>query len=108
MDIYCPKCREPWDMDEIHEAISERYPNRPWEKKGAPGSRERQKAYEPYYEAMKKEFYREGCGIFGTTCSAPAQGRSVLLDELYDALGDDLDGLASEMEDFGIQEMLFD
>lgn len=27
MDIYCPKCGEPWDMDSLHDEISHRLPN---------------------------------------------------------------------------------
>lgn len=30
MDIYCPKCREPWEMDSIHDEVSRRHPNKPW------------------------------------------------------------------------------
>ena len=89
MDIYCPKCREPWDHDSLHEEVD-------WRKyEGKPAS----------YDSVKAEFFKDGCEAltaFGTCCTARPEGRSVVLDELYGLFGDDLDGLMSDLEDFPI------
>ena len=79
MDIYCTRCGEPWDIDYVlHE--------------------------EP------DGFQRTGSVI--TSCPA-CQGRSVALSpkeeerlaiirELAHVAGDDLDGFAADLEDFGL------
>lgn len=30
MDVYCPTCSEPWEMDSIHDEVEQRFPNKPW------------------------------------------------------------------------------
>lgn len=30
MDLYCPKCREPWELDSLHDEVSHRFPDMPW------------------------------------------------------------------------------
>lgn len=104
MDIYCPKCGEPWDMDSLHEEVSEHYPDRPWEKAGPPGSRERQAAYEPYYSQIRQDFRRFGCSAltaYGAKCSTePDTDAAEAMTALLDIMPDDLDGCAAMMEDF--------
>lgn len=96
-DIRCPKCGEPWDMDCIHEAIAEEV------------SREEiqamnQDEYEKnYYNPKKRDFFVNGCSAFGGRCSGSAA--NPLIGMIYAELGDDLDGLAIEMEDM---DYLFD
>lgn len=76
MDIYCPLCGEPWDMDELHEVE------------------------DTDFETARKRFRRDGCAVFGSTHNRPADTdtaeKSALL---FDLLGDDIDGIASLMED---------
>jgi len=77
MDIYCPKCGEPYDNDELHdndEGMS--------------------------YEAASKLFRTKGCSaVFGTRCVPVENNTTRIASALYDVLGDDMDGVASEMED---------
>ena len=78
MDIYCPRCGEPCDMDELHDA---RQP----------------------YNVARRLFFNpaEGCGIVfsDTRCTAR---RTDMGDKAYLAaqlLGDDVDGIASILDD---------
>ena len=83
MDIYCPKCGEPWDNDELHEVVSERHAN------GDTNAT---------YNAVAREFRGKGCEVFGCShgeYSEAAQFAAVA----YDLLGDDMDGAASMMDD---------
>ena len=77
MDIYCTVCGEPWDMDELHEVEGETF------------------------DSSRLRFAREGCGLFGASHNRPADTdtaeKSALL---FDLLGDDVDAIASFMEDF--------
>lgn len=78
MDIYCPKCGEPWDMDCLHEEAQERYgvpyyldqardldPFRPYrphvqqEKNPAYNG----DAYGEHYKDVRRQFQTEGCGL---------------------------------------------
>ena len=83
MDIKCPKCREPWDNDTIHDYADEI------------GST---------YAEVSKLFRTKGCGVafdeWGITCEK-AEG-SETLSVLADLLGDDIDGYASMVEDLGL------
>jgi hypothetical protein len=96
MDIYCPKCDEPWDTDELHyvedptKVDADGYP-----------------AIMPYDEA-RKAFRAKGCEIFGTSHGelrtdddddselSPGQATAIAMD----LLGDDLDGVASILDDY--------
>jgi hypothetical protein len=83
MDIKCHKCREPWDMDSLHDLVSEgTYPN-----------------FDEAYEAFKQN----GCEVFGTSHGElMSPGEQDMYAELAFTLGDDVDGLASMLEDFGL------
>ena len=75
MDIFCPICNEPWDISCLHDTNL------------------------PYAQA-KADFFARGCKALGSTCSTtrwPATG--IDLHELYAEFGDDLDGLAGDLED---------
>ena len=86
MDIYCPKCGEPWDIDSIHEEAQERGTT---------------------FEKVLRQFQVVGCSALGEPCSEPdtetddsfgltkAQASSAL----YEMLGDDIDGAASMLDD---------
>jgi hypothetical protein len=82
MDILCPKCAEPWDIDELHDYAEE-------------GG--------TIFSDVYKAFRTKGCAVaFGdpVPCSRTegSEARSVLAD----LLGDDVDGYASLLEDFGL------
>lgn len=76
MDLYCPKCAEPWDNDSLHDAAKENGTS---------------------YKVVANVFRSEGCVALGSKHgegTAPA-GIAVL----YELLGDDMDGAAAEFED---------
>jgi len=73
MDLRCPECGEPWDMDELHDV---------------PGLS---------FQDAWRTFKRIGCAVFGTKCGSGASDPRVRA--VYDVLGDDVDGAAAEVED---------
>lgn len=83
-DIYCPKCAEPWDIAEFHEVEDLTY----------------SQAY--------SSFRSEGCKVFTEQDCTPevssfrAEASSILMD----LLGDDVDGVASLLDDFEFAGML--
>jgi hypothetical protein len=96
MDIYCVRCGEPWDIDSLHEEVDER------NETGETAS----------FDTVRGDFYSRGCAAlsnaFGTVkCErsepvsngklSPAMAMSVLVD----IMGDDIDGVAAMMEDYG-------
>lgn len=92
MDIRCPKCGEPWDMDTLHEEAEHRQGN---DVSSAVIS------YETAYSAISADFRRRGCAAitcYGAKCSK--QTADPVISALYDLLGDDLDGAASMLEDY--------
>jgi len=85
MDIFCPKCGEPCDIDYLHEVA---------EDDG--------KTFQEVYH----QFQKQGCIAVGWKCSEilpqPADGKlskAEAVSALYDLLGDDVDGVASMMDD---------
>ena len=101
MDIRCPICGEPWDADCIHEEVSYRNPN-------ATGygddGKYHQELYDIYYKPVLAEFRKNGCEAltsFGGTHNGTIRGKNAakLSSMLFDVLGDDIDGIASELED---------
>lgn len=93
MDIKCPRCAEPWEIDCLHEA-------------GAIVHKD--------FDFMRKLFYRYGCAAIEQadeeriaeegTCEQTAKGRSIGV--LMDLLDHDVDGLASMIEDFEYEGLL--
>lgn len=88
MDINCPKCAEPTDNDELHEAV-------------AAGD------FANYKEALHA-FQSQGCEALRFTCNPETLGsfEAVVADAMYDLLGDDADGASAMMEDFRYMGML--
>jgi hypothetical protein len=79
MDIRCPICGEPWEMDELHDLIPDEC--------------------EDYHKAVSL-FRNKGCEAFGCEHnSIPDDNAALLSSMLMDILGDDVDGLASELDD---------
>lgn len=121
VDIYCPKCGEPWDMDTLHEEAAEAYGVPYYVTEDDRRAMVRNPAYDPdayavHYQAVRAAFQTKGCGealpfittgtAFGKPCEREADasdGRltnSAAAAALYDLLGDDLDGAAAMLEDF--------
>lgn len=80
MDIRCPKCSEPWDIDTIHEAASEQGRT---------------------FDEVRADFYAKGCEAFGWSgpCAVTDRPKSDVASAIYDLMGDDIDGAASAFED---------
>lgn len=80
MDIYCPNCGEPWELDTFHDVAEERGTS--WE------------------EAISR-FRRDGCVATGwcKPCEPRRTMRGEAMAILGDLLGDDIDGLASMLDD---------
>lgn len=100
MDIYCPRCAEPTDIEEFYylaDAGSADYGGITPTTPGAnvlPGSS---------YTVAKKAFLRHGCEAFGLPqCEdrSATDFRAYVVRELGDVLGEDLDGFASDLQDF--------
>lgn len=96
-------------MDTLHEEVSMRWPDKPWKVNG----KHNQEVYEPYLRQVRSEFYAKGCNALqefmgGPTdwCKPPenqdTKDRLAAIGELYGLLGDDVDGAASMIEDFGL------
>ena len=76
MDIYCPICGEPWDLDKV------------WDLDGTDFSR------------PLDRFKLEGCGVFEEPHNfLPSEDDAAKSALLFDLLDDDIDGIASLMED---------
>lgn len=92
-DIYCPVCGEPWDNDTLHEYAEE---------------------YETTYRATYKLFFSDGCAVafkeWDIACERPEGGssRALFSSLLAEMLGDDVDGIISEMQDTELLGLLND
>lgn len=121
MDIRCRICGEPWDMDTLHDEVDERIAAgifAPLSKPDTyssqdPAYQEYRKAYDRYYSTVRSDFYSKGCnGLIGftggnTSWCQPQQPRedgkitaAAAMSTLIDIMGDDLDGIASMIDDF--------
>lgn len=82
MDLKCPKCLEPWDFDTLHEYADDQ---------------------KMLYEDVAKKFRSKGCGVafsaWGVRCEKSDSPNAAIVYEIYDLLGDDLDGAAAMLED---------
>lgn len=72
MDVYCKRCGEPWELDYIQWEVTAEERNHFWAGEDCPACR-------------------------GQTVEQPF--RAQVTAALHDMLGDDLDGLAAELED---------
>ena len=91
MDIICPVCCEPWEIDTLHEYVreaSEMFPRDGYT-----------------FEMVRARFMSQGCGAafagWKVACDPDTSGRASVFAGLADILGDDVDGYASFCEDFG-------
>lgn len=114
MDIYCRICGEPWDMDTLHEEIDARIaigdlaplPDHDNYNQASPKYRAYRKVYDGYYTTVREDFYKRGCNAMYAFSGGPSSwcvpkntGTTAAMGVLIDVLGDDLDGIASMMED---------
>ena len=82
MDIYCPVCGEPCEIDTLHDAAQETGKT---------------------FAEIRDTFQTEGCAtaIPGFTCTPNKHPeRAAMAAMLADLLGDDIDGIAAAFEDF--------
>lgn len=91
MDLYCPRCGEPWDNDSLHEEVEER---------------KRAGEEDANYRDVSREFRTKGCGLAlraftGNTqpCQQVNSNRTAIAAAMADLMGDDMDGFASSMDD---------
>jgi hypothetical protein len=101
MDIYCPRCGEPWDIDSLHDQIVERGYDYEAAKLKFPDSTERQTAYEKeWWNPIMDQFRREGCGsVFYCKCEPRRTLVTAAAQAAFEIMGDDVDGIASMMDD---------
>src|SRR5688572_18485078 len=111
-DMYCSRCREPWDMDCLHDEVKHRNPDNPWFTKEKPegftwednGLWYNPEVYQEYYQPIQKEFRTKGCAAltsYTNGCYAPATYADDI-GAVYEIMGDDLDGAIGFMEDMRI------
>lgn len=110
MDIYCTRCGDAWDMDTLHDVVDERIKAgmyAPLDKPSVyygPEYDDYSKKYAVYYNEVRDDFYSRGCESltgWNLTCEKHdgANNRAMLMSAMVDMLGDDLDGIASMMDD---------
>lgn len=81
-DIYCPRCGEPVEIDYLHDVADTNASS---------------------FTEVREAFYMDGCVALGDRCNPrPNKNRAALSAALMDLLGDDVDGLAADMEDLGM------
>lgn len=90
MDIYCVRCGEPWDIDSIHEEVTYR----------------QESGEEVSFNGVRRDFSRRGClaltayGVSEVDCRRDSgNARAMASSALMGILGDDIDGVASLMDD---------
>jgi hypothetical protein len=102
MDLYCPRCAEPWDNDCFHEEV---------EARKAAGEKDAS------YRKVTREFHADGCialreshGVSSQCEKAPAgsgaENRAMIAGLAAELMGDDTDGIASMMDDAEFLGML--
>lgn len=82
MDIHCPRCGEPVDNDELHSIAQ------------SDGRS---------YQDVAAQFRTHGCAALGYKHNADTMdsNRALLASAAYDLLGEDMDGAAAMLEDWG-------
>lgn len=87
MDIYCPVCGEPWELECFHDVADEK---------------------QIAFSQACRDFRRDGCVSTGWVrkCERPSfedawsRAMADAAATLFEVLGDDVDGVASMLEDF--------
>lgn len=90
MDLLCPRCSEPWDLEELHHVY-------------------RGDDHIPFDDA-RQMFYKIGCAAMDGDTVPSCNERVTLTTEatsvIYELLGDDVDGAAALLDDFEYMDML--
>jgi hypothetical protein len=90
MDVYCPRCAEPMDTDEFHDVY--------------------QDDVKLTYDQARALFRQVGCAALDggrvPTCENTGSLRAQASEVLMEMCGDDLDGVASMLDDFEWAGML--
>ena len=85
MDVRCMKCGEPWDLDEFHEEAA---------------------LTGETFQQVQRRFRRQGCSALdGAQCnSVPCEDETgmAVIAAAFEVMGDDVDGIASELADWGL------
>lgn len=91
MDIRCPKCCEPWEIDTVHEYVSDM------------GDMFPASASVYTFKNVYRLFRTQGCGVafdgWEVSCEPDRSGRAEIIGMLANVLGDDVDGFASMLDD---------
>lgn len=87
MDVFCPRCGEPVDPDYFHDVAEENGTS---------------------YRQVSRDFQSRGCEALGEPrCErAPDSLRAEVSAAMFDLMGDDVDGVASMMDDFEYMGLL--
>lgn len=80
MDVYCSKCREPFEVDYFHDV-----------------AKDQGRTFDEVYA----DFRKRGCLAVDGVHSDYGydDGKSMIISEVMDLMGDDVDGAASMLED---------
>jgi len=109
MDIWCPRCGEPWDLDTLHDELEARFAAEDGSPPAwtGPEGRHDQAAYEALFAQVREDFAARGCAAIASydgrctldAVGSPAANRAALLMSL---LGDDVDAIAAMTEDLDV------
>ena len=119
MDIYCPKCGEPWDLDSLHEEAdlqgapsfrdlpeeARRWAGRDHDPNADPRYLEYRREYDRIFSRIREDFQVRGCQALHemrgdhAPCKPRDNARAETAAVLYSILGDDLDGAAAMLDD---------
>jgi len=100
MDVYCKRCGEPWDVYGVeHGDLDDEERRRFWAGEGCPSCYGK----EPCDREEPCEECSEWDGVFCLASKSKAltrkPARAELTAALHEIMGDDIDGLAAELED---------
>lgn len=78
-DIYCPKCGEPVELDYLHDVAED---------------------HATTFAKVRDQFFTDGCPAIDSTCNPRThKTRAAVSAMLADLYGDDVDGIAADMDD---------
>jgi len=81
MDVNCPRCGEPFDLDEFHYLAED---------------------HETTYAVIRDRFFQQGCNVAvngpgARPCAQTGDLRALHAYAAYEVNGDDVDGIASDL-----------
>lgn len=110
MDLYCPRCGEPWEIDCLHEEAELRFGGAAeYLRERGENSTAAQKRYGEIFDEVSEEFRIQGCAALrefrGTNRKCELRDgdrgtRAAMASAAYDLLGPDIDGAAAMLEDW--------